>query len=303
MNLPPPPFVTTEWLAAHIAAARTRGESMDEGELRIVDIRGKVLPAGTAGKRYFAKREDYDASHVPGAVFVDWTSDIADPDDPVPSQVAPPDRFGALMLALGIGDDTAVVAYDDYNTIFASRFAWALRYYGHEAVRVLDGGWARWTSEKRAVDDGVPHPPPAKFTPRVKPELRRVADEVLAKLGDPEVLLIDARPTAQYEGTASAAKRAGHIPGARNVPYTSLVDQSTGKLHSREELAGVFASAGIDVSKLPREIVCYCNGGITATVPVTALRVLGRDDVAVYDGSWNEWGNDDARPIVSGGKP
>jgi thiosulfate/3-mercaptopyruvate sulfurtransferase len=301
MNLPPSPLVTTEWLAAHLSSQRASQEASND--LRIVDIRGKVLPAGTVGKRYFAKREDYDAAHIPGAVFVDWTSDIVDPDDAVPSQIASPDRFAALMLALGIGDDTAVVAYDDYNTIFASRFAWALRYYGHDAVRVLDGGFARWTSEKRAVDDGVPHPPPALFTPRSQAKLRRVAEQVLAKLGDPEVLLIDARPPAQYVGTASAAKRAGHIPGARNVPYTSLVDQETGKLLARDELAKVLASAGIDVAKLPREIVCYCNGGITATVPVTALRLFGRDDVAVYDGSWNEWGNDDARPIVSGEKP
>ena len=302
MNLPPPPLVSTDWLAAHVGARARENDDRDDA-LRIVDIRGRVLPAGTAGKRYFAKREDYDAAHIPGAVFVDWTSDIVDPNDEIPSQIAPPDRFAALMLALGIGDLTSVVAYDDYNTIFASRFAWALRYYGHEAVRVLDGGWARWASEKRPTDEGVPHPFPARFTPRVQPALRRVADEVQAKLGDPSVLLIDARPASQYEGTASAASRAGHIPGAMNVPYTSLIDQATGKMLAPAELTNVFAQAGVDVAKLPREIVCYCNGGITATVPVTALRVLGRDDVAVYDGSWNEWGNDAKRPIARGGKP
>lgn len=291
MNAPPPPLVSTEWLAAHLR---------DDG-VRVVDVRGKVLPAGTAGKRYFAKRDEYDAEHVSGAVFVDWTSDIVDPNDPIPSQIAPPDRFGALMLALGVGDDTLVVAYDDYNTIFASRLAWALRYYGHDAVRVLDGGWARWKAEGRPVDDGVPHPPPARFTPRARPALRRTADQVASRPAD--ALLIDARPPAQYRGEASAASRAGHIPGAKNVHYASLVDQATGKLLPRDELARVFAAAGIDVAALPRDIVCYCNGGITATVPVTALAVLGRADVAVYDGSWNEWGNDPARAIVTGSKP
>jgi thiosulfate/3-mercaptopyruvate sulfurtransferase len=230
-------------------------------------------------------------------VFVDWTKDISDPNDPIPSQIAPPERFAALMLALGIGDRTNVVAYDDYNTIFASRFAWALRYYGHEAVRVLDGGFVKWTREKRAVDDRVPHPPPASFTTHANKILRRTADEVARKLGDTDLLLIDARGAAQFDGQISVAKRAGHIPGARNVPYTSLIDAETGEMLPRAALAKVFARAGIDVERLPREIVCYCNGGITATVPLTALRVIGRDDVAVYDGSWNEWGNDPKRPI------
>ncbi len=285
-TLPPPPHVSTEWLSAHLA---------DE-DLRVVDIRGKVLPAGTQGNRYFPKRDEYDVGHVAGAVFVDWTSEIVDPDDPIPNQVAPPERFAALMLALGIGDDTNVIAYDDYNSIFAGRFVWALRYYGHAAARVLDGGWTAWVNEGRAVDDRVPHPRPARFTPRATPALRRMSDQVAAQLGS-GALLIDARPPSQYAGAVSAASRAGHIPGAKNVHYATLIDQATGKMLPREGLKRVFAEAGIDVDSLPREIVCYCNGGVTATVPLTALHVLGRDDVAVFDGSWNEWGNDPKRPI------
>ena len=285
-TLPPPPHVSTEWLAAHL----------HDENVRVVDIRGKVLPAGTQGKRYFAKRDDYDAAHIPDAVFVDWTSEIIDPNDPIPSQIAKPDRFGALMLALGIGDDTTVVAYDDYNSIFAGRFVWALRYYGHDAARVLDGGWALWVKEGRPTDDRVPHPPPARFTPRATPALRRTSDEVAAKLGG-DALLIDARPPSQYAGEVSAASRAGHIPGAKNVHYATLIDQATGKMLPREGLKRAFAAAGIDVDALPREIVCYCNGGVTATVPLTALQLLGRNDVAVFDGSWNEWGNDPKRPI------
>jgi thiosulfate/3-mercaptopyruvate sulfurtransferase len=290
MDLPPPPHVSTAWLASHL----------DDADVRVVDLRGKVLPAGTPGNRYIAKRAEYDARHVRGAVFVDWTSDIVDPDDPVPNQVAPPERFAALMLALGIGDRTTVVAYDDYNTIFAGRFAWALRYYGHEAVRVLDGGWALWEKEGRPSDDRVPHPPPAMFTPRARPELRRTADEVATANG---ALIIDARAPDQYEGAVSAAKRAGHIPGARNVHYPTLINQTTGEMLPKAELARVFAAAGIDVTALPREIICYCNGGVTATVPLLALAKLGRSDVAVYDGSWNEWGNDPMRPLATGKDP
>jgi thiosulfate/3-mercaptopyruvate sulfurtransferase len=284
--------VSTEWLAAHLGAP----------DLCVVDIRGKVLPPG-AQPRYVPKREDYDAGHVPGSVFVDWTRDIVDPDDPVPAQIARPEAFAAKMSELGIGDDTLVVAYDDYKHIFAGRLAWALRYYGHDAVRVLDGGWARWTAEGRPTTREVPVRVAARFTATPHPALRRTADDVAAALGRSDVLLIDARPPEQYEGTSSAAARAGHIPGARSVHYAKLIDASTGRFLAKEQLAQAFAEAGIDVAALPREVVLYCNGGVSCTVPLQALQMLGHSVASVYDGSWNEWGNDATRPIRSGQKP
>jgi thiosulfate/3-mercaptopyruvate sulfurtransferase len=285
-------LVSTAWLAAHL----------DEPAVRVVDVRGKVLPPGSK-PRYLAKRADYEAAHVPGAVFVDWTLDIVDPDDPVPMQVASPEAFAAAMTALGIGDDTLVVAYDDYDHIFAGRLAWALRYYGHDAVRILDGGWSRWFAEGRPTAAGSSAPssvvaPP--FFARPTTSLRRTADEVERSLGKSDVVLIDARPVDQYLGTVTAASRAGHIPGAINVPYASLVDGETGRFRAPDALARVFLDSGVDVAALPREIIVYCNGGVSCTVPLNALRILGRDDVAVYDGSWNEWGEDPARPIRSG---
>ena len=290
MNLPDGPIVSTDWLAAHL----------HDPELHVVDVRGKVLPPGNT-PRYLPKREDYDAGHVPGAVFVDWTRDIVDVDDPVPAQIARPEAFARRMGELGVGDEAAVVAYDDYDHAFAGRLAWALRYYGHDRVRVLDGGWARWIAEGRPVSPDVPRPAAAHFTARTREALRRTADQVEQALGDPAVLLIDARPAEQYEGAVSAAARSGHIPGAYNVPYARLVD-STGRFLPGSELSRVFTEAGIDVQHLPPEIVVYCNGGVTCTVPLNALRMLGRDDVAVFDGSWNEWGNDPRRPIRSGPK-
>jgi thiosulfate/3-mercaptopyruvate sulfurtransferase len=285
-------LVSTDWLAAHLEDAR----------LRIVDIRGEVRPPGSH-PRYRPKREDYDAGHVPGAVFVDWTRDIVDPLDPVPAQIAQPAAFAAKMAELGIGDDTLVVAYDDHDHIFAGRLSWALRYYGHESVRILDGGWARWVAEGRATSRDVPSIPPAAFTPRPRPILRKTADDVARVLGKSDVLLLDARPGAQYEGVVTAAARAGHIPGARNVPYASLVDPSTGRFLEDDALARAFADAGVDVANLPPNIVVYCNGGVSCTVPLHALQMLGRSDVSVYDGSWNEWGSDDARPITRGREP
>jgi thiosulfate/3-mercaptopyruvate sulfurtransferase len=292
VNLPQGPVVSTAWLAEHLYDA----------SLRVVDIRGKVLPPGSS-PRYMPKRGDYDAAHIPGAVFVDWTRDIVDPGDPVPAQVALPQAFAAKMGELGVGDATSVVVYDDYNHAFAGRLAWALRYYGHEDVRVLDGGWGRWLAEGRPASQEVPQPQRATFTPRPQPALRRTSDEVACTLDDPGVLLIDARPAEQYVGAASAAARSGHIPGARNVPYARLVDPTTGQFLPHDELARVFSRAGVDVARLPREVVVYCNGGVTCSVPLNALRMLGREDVAVFDGSWNEWGNDTRRPIRSGSEP
>ncbi len=280
MSLRDSVLVSTDWLAGNLG---TPG-------LCVVDIRGKVQPPGSK-PRYLPKRQDYEAAHVPGAVFVDWTRDIVDPLDPVPVQVAKPDAFAAKMGELGIGDHTLVVAYDDYDHIFAGRMAWALRYYGHDAVRVLDGGWSRWLAEGRSTSKDVSEHVAAQFTARPRPALRRTADEVTRSLGKSDVLLVDARSPDQYEGAVSAAARAGHIPGARNVHYARLVDGETGRFLPNDELARVFSEAGIDVANLPAEIVVYCNGGVSCTVPLQALQMLGRDDVAVYDGSWNEWGN------------
>ncbi len=284
--------VTTDWLEQHLGAPW----------LRVVDVRGRVLPPGSH-PRYLPKREEYDAAHVPGAIFVDWTKDIVDPDDPVPVQIAKPDRFAQRLGELGIGDLDVVVAYDDYDHIFSGRLAWALRYYGHDAVRVLDGGWSRWLAEGRPTSRDVPHPVPARFTPVVRGALRRTGDDVMARLGDPGVLIVDARPPDQYSGAVTASRRGGHIPGARNVHYARLIDPGTARFLSAPDMARVFAEAGVDVEHLPSEVVVYCNGGVSCTVPLNALRILGHDNVAVYDGSWNEWGNDEGRPVATGRDP
>ena len=286
-------LVDAAWVEAHLG----------QPDVCVVDVRGHVLPPGN-DPRYRPKRQDYDAGHIPGAVFVDWTRDIVDRDDPVPAQVALPDAFARTMGELGIGDDTTVVAYDDHDHAFAARFVWALRYYGHDDARPLDGGWARWVAEGRPVSQGIAPRPPAHFTSRPRPALRRTAEGVaqLLAAGD-DALLIDARPAEQYAGQVSAASRAGHIPGARNVPYARLIDPATARFRPPSELARAFADAGVDVQRLPRQVVVYCNGGVTCNVPLTALRLLGREDVAVYDGSWNEWGSDPSRPIRSGSAP
>jgi thiosulfate/3-mercaptopyruvate sulfurtransferase len=289
---PAGPLVSTAWLESNLRAPT----------LRIIDVRGEVLPPGNV-PRYRAKAGDYAASHIPGARFLDWTRDIVDAEDRVPMQLASEKVFSEAMARVGVGDESVVVAYDDYNHIFAGRLAWALRYYGHEAAFVLDGGWSRWKAEGRPVSSEAPTSTSATFTARARPHFRRTAEEVSQALGRPDVLMVDARAPDQYVGRSSVARRSGHIPGARNVHYTKLIDASTGQFLHEAGLARAFAGAGVDVSHLPAEIIVYCNSGVSCTAVLNAFRLLGRDDVSVYDGSWNEWGNDEARPVTVGGDP
>jgi thiosulfate/3-mercaptopyruvate sulfurtransferase len=277
-------LVQTEWLAEHL----------DDPDLRVVDIRGYVkkrdLGNGRQEAEYLAARDEYDEAHVPGAVYVDWTRDITDPGDPVPVQVAPPDRFAALMGSLGIGDDTRVVVYDHAGGQFATRLWWALTYYGHDLVSVLDGGWRKWTAENRPTTAEVPAPEPSTFTPRPRPEWRADAEEVLAASQRGDTLILDARDEGQYTGEVARGRGCGgRVPGARHLHADTLLDPKRGTFRPDEELAEELREAGVPEDK-DELIVAYCNGGVAATVPLFALHRLGYKNLANYDGSWNEWG-------------
>lgn len=182
-----------------------------------------------------------------------------------------------------------MVAYDAHPASqFATRLWWALTYYGHREVRVLNGGFPRWLREGRPLTTEVPQFPPAIFTPRVQPELRATAEEVLAALGRAGVRVIDARDVGQYSGqVVRQPGRRGHIPGAINIPREELVDPQTGQFRSNEELAAVFARAGVHPEE---QVIAYCNGGVAATVVLFSLALLGYPHLTNYDGSWNEWG-------------
>jgi len=280
----PSPLVTTDWLAAHLA----------DPHLRIVDIRGHVLPATEPPPHYFNHRADYDRSHIPGAVFVDWVQEITDPDSPLHTRIARPERYAAVMSRIGVGAETLVVAYDDAEGMFAARLWWSLNYYGHERVVVLDGGWKKWTAEGRPVTAELPAIRPAVFIPRPNPRLHRDADQVAAALAA-GVRVVDVRSQAEYDGQASRARRAGHIPGAINRPRRDLVSPE-GTMPAPEVLRALFAGDGINDAA--QEVIFYCNAGVAASYGLLALRAAGYENGAVYDGSWKDWGNDDARPIA-----
>jgi thiosulfate/3-mercaptopyruvate sulfurtransferase len=285
------PLTQTEWLAEHLY----------DPDLRVVDIRGYVkkrdLSNGRQEAEYLAARDEYEEAHVPGAVYVDWTRDIINPDDPVPAQVAPPERFAALMGSLGIGDGTHVVVYDHAGGQFATRLWWALTYYGHGRVSVLDGGWKKWTVEGRPITPEVPDPAPATFTPRPRPELRTEAEEVLAASRGGSAFILDARDEGQYTGAVARGEgRAGRIPGAEHLHADTLLDPKSGTFHSERELDEKLREAGVPEDR-DEPVVAYCNGGVAATVPLFALHRLGYRNLTNYDGSWNEWGTREDLPV------
>jgi thiosulfate/3-mercaptopyruvate sulfurtransferase len=287
LELPEGPLVSTEWLAANLGDPR----------LRVVDMRGKVLPPTAPKPHYFPRHEDYAAAHIPGAVYLDWTTDIVDLDDPVPAQVAPPAKIARVLGERGIGDDSVVVIYDDWFSMFAGRLLWVLRYYGFENARILNGGMVKWLAEGRPVTAELPAHPPATFTPRPQAHLRKDASQILAALGS-DTLLIDARSLKEYQGEESRAVRGGHIPGAVNVFYQSLLSPEDHTYASPEELRARFAAAGVNVDELgEREVVAYCNGGVSATPAALAYELASGRRAALYDGSWNEWGNDESKPL------
>jgi thiosulfate/3-mercaptopyruvate sulfurtransferase len=276
-------LVSTDWLAEHLS---------DPG-VRVVEIRGyvvtKPLEPGVEQAEYRGAPEEYRASHIPGAVFVDWTRDIVDLDDPVPAQVAPPERFAEAMASRGIGDQTHVIAVDHMGGQFATRLWWALTYYGHDLVSVLDGGWNAWIGQNRPVESGDVSVERAHFTARPRPELRASAEQLAGFLGrsDRDWQLIDARDPGQFTGVRRRGPRGGHIPGAINVPRELFFSPQGGFLPV-EEVRRRVQEHGL---RSDRPTIAYCNGGVAATVVLFNLARLGYSDLANYDGSWNEWGS------------
>jgi thiosulfate/3-mercaptopyruvate sulfurtransferase len=283
VQTPDGPLVYGDWLQANL----------NNPGLRVLDVRGRHPSSPLP----HAKRAEYAAGHIPGAVFVDWEHDFVDPDDPVPVQIVGAEPFGMRAGELGVGDGDLVVTYDDYYGIFAARVAWAFRYYGAEA-RVLDGGWTTWVEEGRPISTESVEMPPKRFAARPRPRLRRTLAEVQEAQAR-GAALVDARPRHLFLGDQGAA-HTGHIPGSRCLPYQELVDGATGLWATPDAVARLARDAGIDPARPPRELIATCGSGVSATVAMLSLERIGIHCDGVYDGSFNEWSAEGERPIDYG---
>jgi thiosulfate/3-mercaptopyruvate sulfurtransferase len=280
-------LVDTEWLAAHLA----------DPAIRIVDVRGVIRPVADPQPWYLESRDVYAMAHLPGALYVGWLTDLVEPDAPVRMTVASPERFASLMSRSGIGDEHLVVAYDDDGNHFAARLWWILNYYGHSAVRLLDGGYPKWVAEGRPVTAEMPRHRPTVFTPALHPEWRVATDEVRRAMTNPGVRLVDSRTPGQFRGEVTRGKRQGRIPGAVNVPITSFWEGPHKTWKSEADLRAIHEAAGVTPDK---RVITYCNAGVSASVGLLALRLLGYPEGANYAGSWYDWEQDPANPAEVG---
>ena len=273
------PLVSTEWLAAHL----------DAPDVKVADATW-FLPT----MRRDAK-EEYERAHVPGAVFFD-IDDIADAASPLPHMLPDAVKFSSRMRRLGLGDGTRIVLYDNNKYSASARAWWMLRVFGHPEVAVLDGGLAKWRAEGRPLTDEPVTPKVAHFTARQNNLLVRNLEQMRANVPSRREQVVDARSRGRFTGTEPeprAGLRGGHIPGSVCLPHLELI-ATNGTLLPEPELRRRFAAAGIDING---PVVTSCGSGVTASTLALALYRLGRDDVAVYDGSWSEWGGRSDTPI------
>jgi thiosulfate/3-mercaptopyruvate sulfurtransferase len=262
-----------EWLWAH----------RDDPAVRIVDC---------------ASPEKYARAHIPGAVALPIHPWIKAQEQGV--HVMGPEAFAEAMGQLGISDETTVVTYDDINTMFAARLWWVLAYYGHNQAKVLNGGWQRWVSEGRPITVHPTVPTPARFTPRPNATLICHLDHVLAKVQDPDAQVLDVLYEARYRGLENpfGNKRAGHIPGALNLPIERFfTGDDRNMFRPAAELRALMAEVGLSPDK---EVIVHCQAGVRMAVGALVLALLGWTRVRSYDASMAEWANRDDTPLVMG---
>jgi thiosulfate/3-mercaptopyruvate sulfurtransferase len=276
------PLVGTDWLAAHLG----------EADLKVVDATF-YLPHLKRDAR-----AEFEQAHIPGAVFFDIDA-IADHSNPLPHMVPEAQAFADAVGVLGIGNSDRVIVYGGRGLIASARVWWTFRVFGHERVAVLDGGLAKWKKEGRPLESGPPSPAPRRFAATLHKELVADLDRMRALLERRDAQIVDARSRGRFTATEPEIRpglRGGHIPGSLNLPYNELFRPDDDAMLPLEEVRSAFGRADLD---LGRPVVTTCGSGVSAAVLALAMHRLGRRDVAVYDGSWSEWGGRPDTPIAT----
>ena len=278
----PRTLVSTAWLQAHL----------EDPDLRILDASWYLPQMGREAQA------EYAAGHIPGARFFD-IDEMSDHRSALPHMAPPPEKFISRMRAMGVGDGHQVVIYDGAGIFSAPRVWWTFRLMGKADVAVLDGGLPKWRAEGRALEDLPPVLRDRHMTVQRQAGLVKDVTQVAqaSKLGDHEIL--DARSPGRFRGEEPEPRpglRCGHIPGARNVPFQTLLNPD-GTMKDAAALRAVFDAAGVD---LARPVITSCGSGVTAAIVNLALERIGHRNHALYDGSWAEWGMYDDLRIAKG---
>lgn len=282
MSDDPKTLVSTQWLAQHL----------QDPDLRILDASWYLPEAGRNAK------EEYAAAHIPGAGFFD-IEDISDNRSDLPHMAPPIEKFMSRLRAMGVGDGHQVVVYDGSGLLSAARVWWLFRLMGQDNVAVLDGGLPKWLAEGHAVEDMPPMVRDRHMTVRFQNQLVRDVTQVSAASKLKDHVIVDARGDSRFRGDAPEPReglRAGHIPGSRSVPYTTLLNNDN-TMKSPDSCKAVFEAAGVDLSK---PIITSCGSGVTAAILALALQRMGHTQWSLYDGSWAEWGMFPTVPVATG---
>ncbi|MGH2849462.1 MAG: sulfurtransferase [Solirubrobacteraceae bacterium] len=271
---------------------------LTDSRLRVFDCT-VLLEFGPDGVAFASGRNAWEAGHIPGAGFLDLIDEFAAPHPTLHFMLPSAERFARAISAHGFAADSHVVLYDGSSGAWATRMWWMLYTYGFADAKVLDGGWAKWIAEGRRTSTEVSAHPPAIFVPRPRPGVFVGRDDVLAAMSDDRARLINglSEPMHRGENPPIPGRRQGHIPGSVNVPSDRLLDEQTREFLPDAELRAALEHAGALGAD---RVITYCGGGIAASHVAFALRLLGHQDVSVYDASLEEWATDPSLPLEVG---